>query len=85
MRYGCFCAVCECLPLIEAVGEDEAVARAEAVAEHRLFVRRFEPRVVLRADARVLPVFADEAPLRELDPSGACVRMMGRSCDGAAL
>jgi hypothetical protein len=51
----------------------EAVARAEAVAEHRLLVRHFEPRVVLRAEARVRPVFADEAPLRQLDAIG-CMR-----------
>ena len=41
----------QCLPFIEAVGEDEAVARAEAVAEHGLCVGGLEASVVLRADA----------------------------------
>ena len=78
-------AVCERLPFIEAVGEHHAVAArklsrnmgfSSAVSRRALFCGRMRE---FFQSSRTKPHFASSMR------SGACVRMMGRSCDGAAL
>ncbi len=65
-------------PFIETISEHETVARAEAVMECPLLVRRLDARV----DDRVglAPVFRNKSPRRELD----VIRRVGAD-DGKAL